>query len=352
MLMLIFDNKILRVFFFPISIIYGLIIWFRNLLYDLKIFPIYKLDNVKIFSIGNITVGGTGKTPFCKYLAQYLQNRGLKVVILSRGYKRQSQGTITVSDGVKVLVTPQQAGDEPYLLASELTTVPVVVEADRYQGALFVQQKFNPDVILLDDAFQHRRFFRDLDIVLVDATRGFGNSLLLPAGVLREPLHHLKRADLICLTRVDQSNENKALIKKIQNITDCPMIKADHKPSQLFQFNSTKPIPLSFLKVKRVILFSGIANPVSFEGSVLNLGANVADFAKFPDHHQFTSKDIAFILAKAKQHNADIILTTQKDYVRLIQQNYAENIFYYLTIEIKILAGQKILDDQIADLSQ
>jgi len=190
----IFNNKFYQFLLYPFSLIFKLITWIRNRLYDKNIFRSLKANQCKIISVGNISVGGTGKTPVIRFLADYLKEMGFKVAILSRGYRRKSKGTIIVSDGNETLANLQQAGDEPYLLARQLDSIPVIVEADRYKGARFIQDNFQPDVILLDDAFQHRRLHRDLDIVLVDASVGFGRGFLLPAGFLREPISSLKRA--------------------------------------------------------------------------------------------------------------------------------------------------------------
>jgi tetraacyldisaccharide 4'-kinase len=266
------------------------------------------------------------------------------VAILSRGYRRGSKGTVIVSDGTKILVGLKDAGDEPYLLANQLKKIPVVVEADRYKGALTIQEQFRPDIILLDDAFQHRRIQRDLDIVLVDASVGFGWGLLLPAGFLREPIHSLKRSNLIWLTRVDQAKNVNKIVEKVRRYSPGPVIASEHRATEVIQGNTGTCYELSFLKNKRILLFSGIANPGSFEKTVIGLGGKVVHHQLFPDHYQYLQSDITKIIKKGEKQNANIILTTEKDFVRI--KNLIHNVsnIYYLTIEIQIGNYRDILE--------
>lgn len=331
----IFNNKVYQFFLYPLSLIYGMIIWFRNKLYEKKIYRSLKIENSKVISVGNISVGGTGKTPVIKFLAVYLKGMGFKVAILSRGYRRKSQGTVVVSDGKTILVGIDRAGDEPYLLARQLNKIPVVVERDRYKGALFIEQRFEPDIILLDDGYQHRRLHRDLDIVLIDASVEFGNGFLLPAGFLREPISSLKRADLIWFTRVDQSKNFDRLFKQIRNISSCPIVTSNHRAEEIIQASTGNRLALSHLNQKRVLLFSGIANPASFEKTVINLGAKVVHHVKFSDHYQCKKSDINKLILTAQNVNADMILTTEKDYVRIIDLLPKLSNIYFLTIEIR-----------------
>jgi tetraacyldisaccharide 4'-kinase len=200
----ILTNKLWQILLSPFSIVYGFIITLRNLLYDCKILPAYRIQGCPVICVGNITVGGTGKTPAVEYLADYLRRNDKKVAILSRGYGRKSAGTILVSDGEEIRTTPEISGDEPYLLATNLKEVIVVVESDRVAGAAYIKNNFHPDVIILDDGFQHRRLYRDADIVLYDCSTPLGLPLTLPGGKLREPLWNLNRADMIWLSRTDQ----------------------------------------------------------------------------------------------------------------------------------------------------
>ena len=340
----IFENKALQLLLTPLSLIYEIIIRLRNLFYDFQIFPIYRLQKVKVISIGNVTVGGTGKTPFCEYLAQELKKNGHHVAIISRGYGRQTRGTIVVSNGKEILCRPEESGDEPFLLAQNLTNIPVICKADRYQGGLFVQQHFQPDIIILDDGFQHRRLHRDLNIVLVDATRGFGNGKTLPGGFLREPVSSLKRADLICLTHVHKQKSIDRLVQKIQSITSSPILKTIHEPCQLIQMGTNKSNDLSLLKNKKAFLFSGIANPSAFEKTISSLGSEICYHLKYKDHYRYTERDLKRIFMTARKYSAELIVTTEKDAVRLASYNSLVKNFFYLKIKIKIIEGFNDLD--------
>jgi tetraacyldisaccharide 4'-kinase len=332
----IFKNRFYQILLIPLSIIYAFVIWLRNKLYDKKIFRSLKIDQCKLISVGNISVGGTGKTPVIKFLAGYLSEMGFKVAILSRGYRRSSKGTIIVSDGNHVLAGLKDAGDEPFLLAQQLKNIPIVVEGDRYNGAVTIREKFQPHIILLDDAYQHRRLQRDFDIVLVDASVGFGRGLLLPAGFLREPVKNLNRADLIWFTRIDQSNNFDMLASWVNRYTSRPMIISEHRANTIIQASTNKQYQLSYLNQKQILLFSGIANPRSFEKTVIGLGAKVVHHLLFSDHYQYQQTDINKILKKAGDLDTDVILTTEKDFVRIV--NVIQNItnIYYLTIDIWI----------------
>lgn len=346
----IFENSVLQILFMPLSFIYGLIIRLRNFCYDNGLFAINIIDGCKIIGVGNISVGGTGKTPVVKFIADYLVKKNLKVVVLSRGYGRESKGTVIVSDGNKILTDFETAGDEPLLLANQLKKVPVIVEADRVKGARFIVDKFAPDVILLDDAYQHRKIFRDLNIVLIDASRGFGNNKLLPSGFLREPISNLKRADLVWLTRVDSTENLNHLQTTILKYSKSPQVTSAHVPTALIQMKNNKSYDLSFLKDKKIVLFSGIANQASFYKVVKNLGAVVTFEKEFSDHYHYSTKDLKRIITLFTSTNSDLILTTEKDYYRIASQvSYLEH-FYYLTVEINIIDGYETLNHNLTSL--
>jgi tetraacyldisaccharide 4'-kinase len=335
----IFENRFIQIILMPVSLVYGLIIRFRNFCYDNSLFSIKKIDECKIISVGNISVGGTGKTPVVKFIAEYLLKKGLKVVVLSRGFGRRSKGTVIVSNGKKILTDFENAGDEPLLLANQLKKVPVVVEADRFKGAQFIIEQFAPDVILLDDAYQHRRIFRDINIALIDASRGFGSNFLLPSGFLREPVSSLKRADLAWFTRVDLANNLEQLQKTTRQNTTCPQATSSHVPASLIRMMGDNKYDLDFLKDKKVMLFSGIANHASFQQVVKNLAAIITYHIEYPDHFSYTTNDIKNIIARFKSTNSALILTTEKDYYRLVNLDSEFNHFFYLTIDINIING-------------
>ena len=339
----ILSNKWWPRFFFPLSRIYAAIILLRNKLYDWNIFRTSKIQNCTVISVGNISVGGTGKTPAVEFLAKYLISRAKKTAILSRGYRRESSGTLLISDGQKILVGPQRSGDEPYLLAKNLPIVPVVVENDRYRGGIFIKQKFNPDYLILDDAYQHRRIFRDIDIVLIDSMIGLSNNHTLPGGVLREPLKGLNRADMIWLTRVNQASKVDSLISSIRKYTGVPIIKTMHEPQFLYSLSSSKQISLELLKNREIFIFSGIGNPGAFRDTVIRLQANVRGELLFSDHHKYRKSDFQKIYTNAKLSKAEWIITTEKDAIRIQELPEMNTPIYYLKIELKIIEGQKHL---------
>jgi len=346
----IFENRIIQTILTPVSFIYGLIIQLRNFCYDRGLFSTRKIDGCKVISVGNISVGGTGKTPVVKFIAQFFEKKNVKVVVLSRGYGRKSKGTVVVSDGKKVSTNLDDSGDEPLQIANQLKSVPVVVEADRVKGAEFIMKQFAPGVILLDDAFQHRRIFRDLNIALVDASRGFGNNSLLPSGFLREPVSSLKRADLVLFTRVDSAINLKQLQNITRENTNCPQVTSSHVPAALILFKNNQKLDLTYLKGKKVILFSGIANHASFQRIVKELGATVLFHKEFPDHFFYTEKDIQNIISRLNSINGDLILTTEKDYYRLADLDVDLSLFFYLTIEISIRDGFDYLTEKLESI--
>lgn len=312
----IFEHKWLCGLLAPLSWIYGGVTEVRNWFYDRGWLHSEKISDCKIISIGNITVGGTGKTPAVAAIAQALQQSGKRVAILSRGYGRNTNGTVVVSDGASILSTPSESGDEPFLLAQKLPGVIVIAERDRVKGAHLLREKFKPDVIILDDAFQHRRIQRDIDIVLIDSSVPLECYSMLPSGMLRENWHNLKRADMIWLTRINQSAHVNHLMKHIQKITSVPVIQTRHQPAGLFS-PSRKKIALKQINGKRIYLFSGIGNPASFRKTVVSLGALVISEKIFQDHHAYSGTDIEKIVEQAGKEHIDFIITTEKDMAKL-----------------------------------
>jgi tetraacyldisaccharide 4'-kinase len=278
-----------------------------------------------VISIGNITSGGTGKTPMTLYVAQLLRQAGYRVVIISRGYKGEAEkrGGI-VSDGKELLMTSREAGDEPHMMARFLKDIPVLVGQNRFSSGRLAISRFAPDIILLDDGFQHRRLHRDLDIVLLDTARPFGNGFLLPRGSLREPPDALDRADMLVFTRFRDGLQDPAtqLPAPLQNrpifrSRNVPYIHhtATHTPG-----TGQAPLPGSgpgALAGTRVFAFSAIADNPDFHRAITNLGCRLAGKAEFPDHHAYTPRQLEEICRDAGQANAELIMTTQKDFPKL-----------------------------------
>jgi tetraacyldisaccharide 4'-kinase len=271
----------------------------------------------RVISIGNLSLGGTGKTPFVELVAGLLQREGARVCVLSLGYGRRSQSPImVVSDGKRCLLPPEVAGDEPVLLAEHLVGLPVVVGKDRYAAGMLAVERFGVDVIVLDDGFQHVQLARDLDVLLLDAVRPFGNGLLFPRGDLRERPAAIARADAIVLTRWEADTAlSPPTLKHFQPAL--PLFRSRHEPVDLCKLADGYILPLACLKGKRILAFCGIGTPDHFRQTLQRLGADLVAFAAFPDHHPYTRPEIEQLVLIAKQHSAEILITTEKDGVRL-----------------------------------
>jgi tetraacyldisaccharide 4'-kinase len=289
-----------------------------------------------VVSLGNLTVGGTGKTPAAAMLAQWAMERGYKPAILSRGYGGKSKkNVLEVSDGKAVLTSPVEAGDEPYLLAKKLKGVVVIISKARYDAGLLAHEKHGTDFFILDDGFQHVRLHRDLDLVLLDATRPFGNKHLLPWGPLREPMDHLGRADAFILTRSGE-NVMPGLLEFMKNrFPEKPVFRSRHLPQKIVFPRSWRSHGPAYLFGKKVAVFTGIAKPVQFSDTLKKLGAEVLLFKTFPDHYPFSRAEIEEMILWAK--NVDCLITTEKDWVRIENLGIHEDKLCYLTVNFELL---------------
>jgi tetraacyldisaccharide 4'-kinase len=320
---------------------------------------------VPVISVGNITVGGTGKTPVVELLAKSLHARGRTVAILSRGYKskRQRKPPLSwriaarlglarppkglppriVSDGSKVLLDSYNAGDEPYMLAHNCTGVPVLVDRDRVKAGRHAIRKFGADVLLLDDGLQYLRLKHRYDIVLVDKTAPFGTGYMLPRGTLREPPKSLRRASYIFLTKSD--GDSDAIIQQIrQHNPVADIIECRHRPVYFQNAQTGERLPLDAFQDQYVAALSGIAVPESFENGLRRLGAKVHWTKRFTDHHRFEEREIRQFIDRCIKVDAHAILTTEKDYVRLPKIVDLEIPIYFLRVEIEITRGQEIFE--------
>ena len=300
-----------------LSVLYGTAITIRRIFFGLHIFKQKKIS-CPVISIGNITLGGTGKTPTVIQIAELLSRNDRRVVVLSRGYGRKDEAEIiVVSDGRSVLVDTQTGGDEPVLIASKLPGIPVVVGKKRYQTALLAIQRFRPDVVVLDDGFQHIRLKRDLDIVLVDAGNPLGNGKLFPAGILREPLGALKRAHAVLITKIESTADVNPLKETIQRNTRARIFTSQQVPVDLIDYRSNDIKPLSALRGSKVLAMSGIARPDSFIKLLRSLGADIAAVCTYPDHFDYKKTDLAAVFQRAADEKVSMIVTTEKDAIRL-----------------------------------
>jgi tetraacyldisaccharide 4'-kinase len=322
----------------------------------------------QVVAIGNITVGGTGKTPVVELLARSLRDQGRAVSILSRGYKSHklerpqrwsnAKGKAipaermpkVVSTGKALLLDSKYAGDEPFMLARNLDGVSVVVDKNRVKGGRFAIEHLGADMLLLDDGMQYLDLAHGIDIVLVDSGSPFGTGSLLPRGTLREPPKNLRRASYILLTKCN-GHPNDELIARIRRYNKtAAIIECAHGPIHLENVFTRERQPLEFLKDKWVGAISAIAVPEAFEGSLEKLGARVEIRRRFSDHHRFTRKDVDKFMQRCVERDMEIIVTTEKDAVRFPRPSSIDVPIYFLRIEVEILRGREIWDDLIQRL--
>jgi tetraacyldisaccharide 4'-kinase len=282
----------------------------------------------RVISIGNLTLGGTGKTPVVEVVAGLLQQAGIRVCVLSRGYGGSASSGITVvSDGKRCLVPPEVAGDEPVLLAEHLAGLPVIVGKDRYAAGMYAVEHFGVDAIILDDGFQHVQLARDLDILLLDAARPFGNGRLFPRGDLRDRPAAIARADIIVLTRWEADTTPSLSASRLGR-SGLPLFCSQHAPLDLRVLADGQILPLTALTGRRLLAFCGIGTPNHFRLTLQRLGAEIVAFVAFPDHHPYTPSEMEQLVLIAKQHRVDILITTEKDGVRLRRlQPFADQVW-------------------------
>lgn len=326
----------MEVLFFPLyllSLPYGGVVRAKAFFYSIG------LRNPKrllcpVISVGNITVGGTGKTPLVITLAKGLMDRGIPVAILSRGYKGKGSSEPFVSDGQAVLLSPEESGDEPFLMANALKGIPVLIGKNRFANGQLAFQRFSIRGLLLDDGYQHVQLHRDLNILLIDSQIGFGDRHLLPRGVLREPLQHLDRAHLFILTKVEHPEACRPLEIMLQELhPSSPVFHSHYKPRGLIGPEGEWE-ELPSLRGKKVLAVSGIANPDYFSSLIKKCGMEIVREMTFPDHHNFTAKDLVSIEEKSK--GVDWIVTTEKDMVKLKKLMIDHLPIRALRIEMKI----------------
>jgi tetraacyldisaccharide 4'-kinase len=322
---------------------YGAGVRLRNAGYRFGLLRVHRLP-CRVVCVGNLTAGGTGKTPMVITLGRRLTDGGRKVAVLLRGYGRAESGVEVVSDGRNLFLDWRQAGDEALLLAKSLPGVPIVVGGDRMAAGRLALQRFGPDTLLLDDGFQHRRLHRDLDLVMLDATDPFGGGRLLPRGFLREPVGALRRAHAVILSRTDQAAELAALRRCLeQMLPDAPQVLTRHRPTGLRELWSDRQRPVESLRERRVLALSGIANPFGFHRTLTRLGAVLAAARTFPDHHPYSPADLAGVEGVAREVGAESIVTTEKDAIR-IPTGVASLPILALRVDLEITEGAEALE--------
>lgn len=321
-----------------------------------------------VVSVGNLTVGGTGKTPVAEMLARELQRRGRRVAILSRGYKSVPRPFMQrlrnklfrhldlfppriVSDGKEVLLDSRRAGDEPHMLAKNLPGVCVLVDKDRVKSGLHALRHFESDILLLDDGLQYQRLRHGIDVVLIDRQSPFGNERLLPRGTLREPPANLSRASYIIVTK-SGPEPDEALLARLRTLNrTAAIIECSHAPRHWEDLKTGMKFPLGHLRGRHVGALSGIARPESFEEGVRQLGAVVEVSKAFADHHRFTKKEILRFLEWCDRRSLDALVTTEKDAVRFPDIDQPQVPMLFLRVEIEILRGGSHWEELLARLA-
>ena len=358
----------LRGLLLGLSQLYRAIVQTRLSLYRNRVLRSHS-HGVPVISVGNLTVGGTGKTPVVEMLALALQQGGRRVAILSRGYKsvpkplllRLLDGVVrrkslftprVVSDGVSLLLDSRTAGDEPFMLANNLRGVVVLVDRDRVRSGIHAIEHFGSDVLVLDDGFQYVKMRHSLEITLIDRQAPFGNEYMLPRGTLREPPANLRRATHIFITKCDGS-DNSALIRRIRRHNrTAGIIECTHRPKHLKDFVTGEVRPLEALRGLKIGALSGIAVPESFEAALAGLGADLQLAQSYADHHRYSLKEIERFVRRCARRNLDAVVTTEKDAVRIPRILDPEVPILYMRVEIEILSGHDIWEGLVERLTR
>jgi tetraacyldisaccharide 4'-kinase len=352
---------LLRALLFTWSKLYQVLVKIHRWLINVRILRDETLG-VQVIAIGNLTWGGTGKTPVVEKFARELRDQGRNVAILSRGYRSKppplherilnkillradTTPPRVVSDGRSLLLDSETAGDEPYMLASNLSDVVVLVDKDRVKSGRYAVEKFGCDTLVLDDGFQYWKLRgRRHDVVLIDCQEPFGNEHMQPRGSLREPPSHLARANTIFITKSD--GKTAELRRRIAELNSAAgIIECVHHPLYLEDVFTGKRSDLSLIKGRKVASLSGIAQPESFEHNLIKSGSELVYSKRFADHHRFTQQEVLNAINRSKKRQAEMIITTQKDAVRFPKIDRRDLPIYFMRVEIKIVAGADDFQD-------
>lgn len=290
----------------------------RAALYESDLFRTRSL-NAPVISVGNLTVGGAGKTPCVAFLARFLCDKGYEVAILSRGYKRESRGRVEVSTGREILCGPNESGDEPFLLAKSCPGARVVVDRDRYAAGKWLEERERISVFILDDGYQHLRLARDLNLLLIDASEPLDQAKVIPFGRLREPMIAMRRADAVIVTRSDQPFDRRALENTIGRFAraETPVFYGRHKMTDLIRLDGAGAVSPADFARERVAVVSGIARPDRFVADLERFGMEIALRRDFDDHHRYTREELSEIFERAREFQAEAVITTEKDAANL-----------------------------------
>ena len=342
----------MRPLLLPLTPLYGAGVAVRNWFFDIGILRTHRIG-VPVISVGNITAGGTGKTPFVEFLAKRLLQKGRKVAIISRGYKRQSSDTLVVSNGSVRCAEASDAGDEPAQMASKLGGAVVVVDEERVRGAAYAVEKFGADAVILDDGFQHRSLYRDADVVIIPQLDISDPGWMLPAGNRRESLSSLKRATLLAISRCDTLAQFERARDLLLRGVDKPVVGLTTKIAAFRRAGSRFSVDLACVKGKSAVAFSGIGNPSSFDRTLASLGVDVKKYTVFPDHHFYTESELKNLERSRLEGGSDYLITTEKDVARLTEEKRERRIFlervplFYVEIEQSVLTGESMLNEML-----
>jgi len=356
----------LKAILFLASRIYQRAVLFRLWMYENRVIR-NRAIGCLVVSIGNVTCGGTGKTPVVEVFARSLSQKGRRVAVLSRGYRSRDRSLLSklqkkfsskkmevpprvVSDGKNLLLDSVRAGDEPFMLASNLKNVAVLVDKDRVKSGLYAIEEFGTDTLILDDGFQYLNLKAHINILLVDSTAPFDNHHVLPRGLLREPIRNIRRADYIFLTKSDGSEKLRHLKSFLRRQNHhAEIIECCHKPQYLEDvFQRGSRLPLEYLKGKKVASISAIANPASFNAFLSELGSDIVEETHFADHHRYRQQEMIDFINAAKAAGAELIMTTEKDAVRMPRLDRRDIPILFLRVQIDILSGQESFDQCIS----
>lgn len=358
--------RLFGLFLRPFSILFSGIVRMRLFLYSNRIILRNKPLDCLVVVVGNLTVGGTGKTPVVERFAKELLKKGRKVAILSRGYKSKQDSPkrnlqnwyglkdITppriVSDGNEVFLNSEDAGDEAFMLARNLPGVVVLTDKNRVKAGRFAIEKFNVDTVILDDGFQYLHLKGQLNLLLVDQTNPFGNRCLLPRGILREPVRHLKRASYVFFTKSEIEPELEILQTVRKYNPHAEIIRCVHRPKYFEEVNGLKKEKLTFLHEFYVGVFCGIASPRGFEDLIDRMSGEVRFKQRYLDHHKYSIQELDKMFQQAKNSGADVMVTTEKDAVR-IPENYKPIIpLLFVRMEIEIIEGFEDFEEAVEDI--
>jgi len=315
------ESTLARALLYVPAKLYELGVRARIAAYRNQLFKTFRL-NAPVISVGNLTVGGTGKTPCVAFIAATLREGGHQAAILSRGYKRQTKGRVEVSNGTDILCTAAESGDEPFLLAQSCPGVRVVVDRDRVAAGHWLESRAPVSVFVLDDAYQHLRLARDLNLLLIDATEPINQAAMIPFGRLREPLTEIRRADAVIVTRSDRmadSTSRAELLEILNRLSrpETPIFFAWHRMTQLRNLQTLETAQLADFSGKPVAAVSGIARPERFIDDLNKAGMQIVLRRDFADHHRYSESEFASIVADAQSAHAEAIIVTEKDAANL-----------------------------------